>query len=84
MADEVARALRQGLHRQRDRRRGRLLVAGRRADAARARVLREGGRAAEEARQARAADRERPADQRHAARRGLGAASSRSIASSSA
>ena len=67
-----ARALRPRLHRERHRRRGRLLVAGRRADAARPRVLPQGRRAAEEVREARPADRERPADQRHAARRGLG------------
>ena len=68
-----ARALRARLHPERHRRRGRLFVAGRRADAARPRLLPEGRRAAEEACEVRAADRERPADQRHAARRGLGA-----------
>ena len=48
-------------------------MAGRRADTAGARVLPQGRGAAAKVREERAADRERPADQRHAARRGLGA-----------
>ncbi len=73
MDDEVLERFVRRLHPERDRRRGRLLVAGRRADAARPGILPQGRRAAEKACQGRAADRERPADQRHAARRGLGA-----------
>ena len=67
-----ARALRARLHPERDRRRSGLFVAGRRADAARPRLLPQGRRAPEQIREGRAADRKRPADQRHAARRGLG------------
>ncbi len=49
------------------RRRSRVLVAGRRADAAGCRVLREGGRTRKEIPAPGSAHRERPADQRHAA-----------------
>ncbi len=68
-----AGALRAGLHRECDGRGSGLFVAGRRAHAARPRLLSEGRGAATEIRQDRPADRERPADQRHAARRGVGA-----------
>ena len=75
MDDRHARALHPAIHRRRHRRGGRLFLAGRRADAARPGVLPQGGRAAEEIRQARPAHRKRSADQRRAPRRGVGGVS---------
>ena len=72
MGDEVLELFHPAIHRGRHRSRSGVFLAGRRADAARPRLLPQGRRAAKEVREARPADRERPADQRHAARRGLG------------
>ena len=66
-----ARGVHPPVHRRRDGPRGGVFLAGRRADADGPGFLPARGRAREEIRQARPEDRERPADQRHAARRGL-------------